>query len=286
MMIRLFYVFFVIGIFTGCSSWPHEGRGGWAEAYHPLSHKGPKTNDDNVVEKVVAEYDHLSLKLELLKSRGVQQCMPGRLYQVELLHTRIYRTIAAELFDQALLDLRAFYHQLHQFSNHFERIRSATQCANGKASDGVKFQQKLVELLNSDNQFAFNDVEVTPKYLVRLNKAAELLKMLPNTRILLTGHADMRGSADTNYELALKRAESVKQWLVMYGVSTAQLETRANGSTQPFSTAAESAAKQHSDRRVDADVITYDGVSSPASNMKIERLSDWTNGLSEQGIEL
>ncbi|WP_372765773.1 OmpA family protein [Pseudoalteromonas sp.] len=269
-----------IGLCSGCSSWPEEGRGGWAEIYHPDAPISTNGFENALPFQVMNEFEHLSLKLEWLKNRGIKHCMPGQVYQAELMLTRINRTLSAEMYAEAQLDLRSFYHQLHQLENHFERVISNTHCVSENKTDDTKLIKKLEELLNSDNQFAFDSFEVTPKYRIRLAQSAELLKMSPETQVLLVGHTDIKGSKISNFELAYKRAESVKSWLTLYGVRPELVSTLAQGALLPFTDEEESAQKQHSDRRVSAYILS---TSSRAAELtKVKPLSEWTSKLEQQ----
>jgi outer membrane protein OmpA-like peptidoglycan-associated protein len=276
-MKKLLLISLLTALSTGCSTWPEEGRGGWAEHYHPDAPKNTDGYENALPFQVMNEYEHLSLKLDWLKSRGIKNCMPGQLYQAEMSLNRINRTIAAQMYSQAQLDMRTFYHQVKQLQNHFERVISATQCVSNETENSEDFNNKIDELLNSDNQFAFDSAKVTPKYMVRLSQAAELLKMSQETQVLLVGHTDKEGEKLSNYELAYKRAENVKQWLVLYGVKTEQVDTRAQGEMIPYSDLPESKSKQHSDRRVNAYIISR---SSKAAKLnKVKPLKEWTQAL-------
>src|SRR5213083_235460 len=77
--------------------------------------------------------------------------------------------------------------------------------------------------------FEFNSSILSDGYpsLLRL---AELLSQHRDYRVKVTGHTDYVGSAAYNEKLALKRAESVKAFLVKYGVMTIRLRPRATAS--------------------------------------------------------
>ena len=58
------------------------------------------------------------------------------------------------------------------------------------------------------------------------------LAIKPNGRITLTGHADVRGSAEFNQALTQRRVDRVKQYLVEQGVPAAAIDTQAVGKEQ------------------------------------------------------
>src|SRR5215813_8600253 len=76
--------------------------------------------------------------------------------------------------------------------------------------------------------FEFNSSILSDGYpsLLRL---AELLTQHRDFRVRVTGNTDYVGSAAYNDKLALRRAESVKAFLVKYGASADQITTAGNG---------------------------------------------------------
>lgn len=59
--------------------------------------------------------------------------------------------------------------------------------------------------------------------------------MDPNAKLMLSGHADERGSSDYNQDLSARRADLVKQFLTDQGISSEHLETQAFGEKQNLS---------------------------------------------------
>src|SRR5919106_975790 len=80
--------------------------------------------------------------------------------------------------------------------------------------------------------FEFNSHILTDGYpsLLRL---AELLQKHPDYKVRLEGHADVIGSNRYNERLGLRRAETVKAFLVKYGARDNQITTATFGETQP-----------------------------------------------------
>ncbi len=279
---RLF-IYIAIIASTGCSTWPDEGQGGWAEQYERINNQLREDKGNMQYHIVNSEYEHVSLKLELLKSRGIKDCMPAKLYQAELLINRIKRAINAQMYEDAALDLRVLYFQVKQLSNHFELITSKTQCGTSLDTKDSGLFERITTLLNSDNQFAFAKFEITPKYRTRIAQAAELLKLVPNNKVLLVGHTDRVGTEAANFELAFKRAEQVKHWLMLYGVPDQQLVTIAQGSESPYSKhEGVNPINTHSDRRVNAYLLTQNADASHQQMSKVKPLSEWTNALESE----
>lgn len=279
-------------MFWGCASWPEEGRGGWAESFTP---DGVEQEDAwywQNKKHLETEFDHLSMKLQLLQSRGIQKCMPGQLHQANLMLNRVNRELSAEMLGDAQADLLVLYHQLNQLERHFNIIIAKTQCAVNFETSSMESNKNLITrietLLNSDNQFALNNFQVTQKYMMRIAQASELIKLADEVRLLLVGHTDTSGSEKNNYELAFKRAEQVKHWLTMYGADAHNIVTLTQGEKQPFKSfvnvenVTDIKAKSHSDRRVNAYVLPS-GKREVIDKEKINEvpISKWTHKLNQ-----
>src|SRR5271157_5964214 len=80
--------------------------------------------------------------------------------------------------------------------------------------------------------FEFNSSILSDGYpsLLRL---ADLLTQHKDYRVKVTGNTDYVGSAAYNDKLALRRAETVKSFLVKYGVSADQIATAGDGKRNP-----------------------------------------------------
>ena len=62
-----------------------------------------------------------------------------------------------------------------------------------------------------------------------LSRQASWLSKYPAVRISVEGHCDERGTREYNLALGARRANSVKEFLVSQGVSTARVETVSYG---------------------------------------------------------
>jgi len=58
------------------------------------------------------------------------------------------------------------------------------------------------------------------------------LELKPDAKLTLTGHADVRGSAEFNQALSERRVARTKSFLVEHGVPEASIETQAMGKEQ------------------------------------------------------
>ena len=67
-----------------------------------------------------------------------------------------------------------------------------------------------------------------------LQRQAQWLAQYPNTRVILEGHADERGTRDYNLALGERRANSAKNYLVSIGVDSSRIQTVSYGKERPF----------------------------------------------------
>ncbi len=82
--------------------------------------------------------------------------------------------------------------------------------------------------------FDFDSAMLTPEAQAIVNEAAANAKSANANRIIVTGHTDTSGPAEYNMGLSLRRAESVRDELVLSGIPAANIELAARGQTQPL----------------------------------------------------
>lgn len=66
-----------------------------------------------------------------------------------------------------------------------------------------------------------------------LQRQAQWLAQYPNTRAVVEGHADERGTRDYNLALGERRANSAKNYLVSIGVDASRIQTVSYGKERP-----------------------------------------------------
>lgn len=85
----------------------------------------------------------------------------------------------------------------------------------------------------SGNNFDFRSSDLKPEAKVQLKKAAEAILKNPSVNVLIQGHTDSSGNAKRNDKLSLRRADSVKAFLVEQGVEESRISTEGLGSAKP-----------------------------------------------------
>lgn len=90
------------------------------------------------------------------------------------------------------------------------------------------------QLALKDIFFAYNSEDLTPEMLQLLMSDADYVMNNQGFRLLLEGHCDARGTIDYNLALGERRAQSVYDYLLSYGIPASRLETVSYGKERPF----------------------------------------------------
>jgi peptidoglycan-associated lipoprotein len=81
--------------------------------------------------------------------------------------------------------------------------------------------------------FDFDRAEIQADQRAILQAHAEYLAGNRNVRVVLEGHTDERGSREYNMGLGERRANAVRSFLTLSGVSTSQIEVVSYGEERP-----------------------------------------------------
>lgn len=98
--------------------------------------------------------------------------------------------------------------------------------------------------------FDFDSSEIKPDYTAVIAAHARYLVANPNVRVRLEGNTDERGSREYNIGLGERRAQAVRQALMLQGVAESQITTVSYGEERPAVTGHTEAAWSKN-RRVD-----------------------------------
>lgn len=100
-------------------------------------------------------------------------------------------------------------------------------------------------------EFDFDRSEVRPEYREALAQAAAFIRKYPETKFLVAGHTDSRGTEAYNVALSERRAAAVKKYLVEeFGIAAHLMTPRGYGESQPIDTNDTDMGRQHN-RRVE-----------------------------------
>jgi outer membrane protein OmpA-like peptidoglycan-associated protein len=91
--------------------------------------------------------------------------------------------------------------------------------------------------VNLNIPFELNSAALKPQASEQLKQLQLALSSpsLGNNRFVVAGHTDAKGSAEYNKQLSLRRAETVKHFLVEKGIDPARLDTVGYGSEKLLS---------------------------------------------------
>jgi len=88
-----------------------------------------------------------------------------------------------------------------------------------------------------------------------LQDAADTLKKHPDLQIEVAGHSDDVGNTDQNQGLSMRRAKTVREFLIRYGVDEDRLSFRGYGESQPIADNS-TADGRATNRRVELRLVT------------------------------
>jgi outer membrane protein OmpA-like peptidoglycan-associated protein len=104
--------------------------------------------------------------------------------------------------------------------------------------------------LSADVLFDFDKADLKPTAEGKLNHLLTVVNSKPGSRISIEGHTDLRGNDSYNQTLSLRRAESVRSWLVAHGVAAGRISATGAGESRPVRTG-NTEADHQANRRVE-----------------------------------
>ncbi len=117
---------------------------------------------------------------------------------------------------------------------------SASSSSSGEtASASVKSEFAKV---GTTVLFDFDSAQLTDYAQRVLDRQAAFMKARPETRVVIGGHADERGTREYNLALGERRASSARDYLVAKGVNAARIRIISYGKERPASVGSTEAA--------------------------------------------
>lgn len=108
-----------------------------------------------------------------------------------------------------------------------------TAGADDSTMRGGEFFEDTAEVLGNIIYFEFDSSAVRAEDQDLVAGHAIALNDSPGSRVRLEGHADERGSREYNIGLGERRAQAVRQILMIQGVSASQIQTVSFGEERP-----------------------------------------------------
>ena len=117
---------------------------------------------------------------------------------------------------------------------------SASSSSSGEsASASVKSEFAKV---GTTVLFDFDSAQLTDYAQRVLDRQAAFMKARPESRVIIGGHADERGTREYNLALGERRASSARDYLVAKGVNAARIRIISYGKERPASVGSTEAA--------------------------------------------
>jgi len=98
--------------------------------------------------------------------------------------------------------------------------------------------------------FETGRAELKPGAMRELASVADTLRREPDRMVVIEGHTDNAGSAETNERLSQERADAVREYLIAQGINGDRIQARGLGSSFPVASNTTAAGRQQN-RRVD-----------------------------------
>jgi peptidoglycan-associated lipoprotein len=106
--------------------------------------------------------------------------------------------------------------------------------AGGSGVDGSMSEEAALRAITTF-YFEYDSSDLKPEAMRALDVHAKDLKG-NGARVVLEGHTDERGTREYNMALGERRSKAVQRYLVLQGVSPAQLELVSYGEERPVAT--------------------------------------------------
>ncbi|KEY91752.1 peptidoglycan-associated lipoprotein [Candidatus Photodesmus blepharus] len=178
------------------------------------------------------------LHLDSLVQEGAKWCFPAAVTQAIEKQNRIARELEAGLLLDAANDLLIQRKRLNELDIQMNYVTSEIRCTpppnQSEFHQHLEIIDQLFHMLNIDNQFAHNSIEINPKYIGQLAQAVNLLRIHKNLELSITGHSDSTGDEKNNHKLAMARANQVKRYLIIFGLEPLRITTKSVGETLPL----------------------------------------------------
>ena len=114
--------------------------------------------------------------------------------------------------------------------------RAAQDAASASSSASDAERQRLMDAAAAYGNvfyFAYDSSNLTPEAIASLNAHIAALKASTST-VRLEGHTDERGTREYNLALGERRANSVRDYMVVNGIDSYRLESISYGEERPI----------------------------------------------------
>ena len=113
-------------------------------------------------------------------------------------------------------------------------IGSLSQTNEAKASSGVNNNDSHIKTFFDITYFEFDSVELSTDTRKVLDKAIDKFLTNPSGRVVISGHADERGTREYNLALGHLRASAVADYMVANGIDGLRIKKVSFGKEKPL----------------------------------------------------
>ena len=114
---------------------------------------------------------------------------------------------------------------------------------------------KYYKLQFASVEFATNSAEVTEEMKPDLEKLMNFVLDNPAVHLVISGHTDSKGDPDANTALSLKRANSIKEYIMTKGgIDDSRIDAKGYGSTKPIIKEEKTEEDRNKNRRVEFEI--------------------------------
>ena len=105
--------------------------------------------------------------------------------------------------------------------------------ASSTDNEDISYDNQAI-FANATVYFDFDKTNLTSKSLQTLKSVVDALNDNSQLNIVLSGHADERGTREYNLALGQRRADTISQYLILNGVESNRITTKSYGEERPI----------------------------------------------------
>ena len=105
--------------------------------------------------------------------------------------------------------------------------------ASSTDNEDISYDSQAI-FANATVYFDFDKTNLTSKSLQTLKSVVDALNDNSQLNIVLSGHADERGTREYNLALGQRRADTVSQYLILNGIESNRIITKSYGEERPI----------------------------------------------------
>lgn len=114
------------------------------------------------------------------------------------------------------------------------RLDSIAQAEAAAQAERERAVESARQILQERVFFDYDESALTAEARETLRRKVEILRASPAVQIRIEGHADERGSTEYNIALGTRRAESVREFLVGFGLDPNRFSVVSYGEERPL----------------------------------------------------